>query len=291
MRALVIIPVHNRPTMVLEALESVVNQSLPATRILVLDDGSTDDTAIEVERWIAARSNSSVRLHRLDHRGAPSARNAGLKFGEKEADAVAFLDSDDIWPKDFLQRTVEVLHQDRNAVAVSVDRELWNVRENSRKTEELLSVTESPWLYMLKHGGGLGSCTLFRLRAVQDAGGFPKDVPTGHDLVLFGRIAGLGTWGHVPGEPVIFRRHYSGVLPGESDHLHKSYANYRALWAAAAERLLADAPAGVRRQSEARILLSRFWRKAAREAVEQGDRNAAWRYRALAIRHKYIGFF
>ena len=143
---------------------------------------------------------------------------------------------------------------------------------------------------MLKHGAGLGSCTLFRLKAVQDAGGFPQDVPTGHDLVLFGRIAGLGTWRHVPGKPVIFRRNYSGVLANESDHLHKSYPDYRARWAAAAERLLGDAPVQVRLQSEARILLGRLWRKAAKQALEQGNRKAAWRYRVHALRLKYLSF-
>ena len=104
--------------MVIEALESVVNQSLPAAKILVLDDGSTDDTAVKVERWIASRPRSPVRLYRLDRRGAASARNAGLKLGEKEADAVAFLDSDDLWPADFLQRTVKVLAQDSTATKI-----------------------------------------------------------------------------------------------------------------------------------------------------------------------------
>jgi glycosyltransferase involved in cell wall biosynthesis len=76
--------------MVIEALESVVNQSLPAAKILVLDDGSTDHTAAKVERWIGSRPCSPIRLYRLDRGGAASARNVGLKLGGKRLTLLPF---------------------------------------------------------------------------------------------------------------------------------------------------------------------------------------------------------
>ena len=118
----VVIPVYNRATIILATLESVARQTVPPAALIVVDDGSTDATAEAVEAWIdAADPPFPALLLRQPHASAATARNAGLA-ALGDLPLVAFLDSDDLWPDDFLARTAALLAADIEAVAATVDR-------------------------------------------------------------------------------------------------------------------------------------------------------------------------
>ncbi len=91
----VIIPVYNREHYVAEAIRSVLNQSYPAAEILVIDDGSTDQSSEIIQSF-----PSPVQYHRQANRGAAAARNRGVALAKGEF--LAFLDSDDRWRPDKL---------------------------------------------------------------------------------------------------------------------------------------------------------------------------------------------
>lgn len=105
LRVSVIIPTYNRAGYLHEALVSIFNQTLPPWEVIVVDDGSTDDTA-EVVRNAAG----PVRFHRQDHQGVAAARNLGL--AQARGDLIAWLDSDDLWEPDFLATVVPLLAED-----------------------------------------------------------------------------------------------------------------------------------------------------------------------------------
>lgn len=86
-RVSVVIPCHNGGRFLREAIESVLHQTYPAAEIVVVNDGSTDDTAA------VARSYDQVRYIEQRNRGAPAARNAGMR--SSTGDLVVFLDADD----------------------------------------------------------------------------------------------------------------------------------------------------------------------------------------------------
>lgn len=285
MRILVVIPVFNRPSMVLEALDSVAAQSIPPAAVVVVDDGSTDCTAAAVERWIAAGPGPAVHLLHSAHGGASAARNRGFRMFAAGMDAVAFLDSDDLWPRDFLERTGALLEREPRAVAVSTDRELHDPGRSLKRKFDMSPITVNPWLFMLRHGAGMGSGTLFRIGAVQEAGGYPEDIPTGHDSILFGRIARLGAWRHVSGAPVVFRRNHALAGDGAADHLHRQYPDYRARWASVAEQLWDEAPNKPLIGIQGRLLIGNRWRKATRQAIQNGNRDDAWCCLARAFRY------
>lgn len=100
----VIIPTYNRGALIGEAIDSVLNQTHRELDIIVVDDGSDDDT---VERLRAY--GSSIRLVRTHHGGAAHARNAGVRAATGKY--VAFLDSDDRYLPHKLALQVEVLER------------------------------------------------------------------------------------------------------------------------------------------------------------------------------------
>ena len=106
-RVSVIIPTWNRRRQLEEAIASVLAQTYTDYEIVVVDDGSTDDT----RAWIRGRypEDRLVYLHQ-ENRGSSSARNAGIRAARGEL--VAFLDSDDLWLPQKLERQIPLF--DRN---------------------------------------------------------------------------------------------------------------------------------------------------------------------------------
>ena len=92
-----IVPVFNGERYLGKALESILKQTYQPLEIIVVNDGSTDGTAA-----VAARYGDQIHYVRQNNAGAPTARNLGLSVARGEF--VAFLDSDDLWHPEKLER-------------------------------------------------------------------------------------------------------------------------------------------------------------------------------------------
>lgn len=92
----VIIPVYNDAPYLAEALDSVLAQTRPAEQVIVIDDGSTDDSYKVAEAFLP-----HITLVHQANQGISAGRNAGL--GMAKGDLIAFLDADDLWPADSLE--------------------------------------------------------------------------------------------------------------------------------------------------------------------------------------------
>ena len=99
----VIIPTFNRAYSVVEAINSVKNQSYPAVQIIVIDDGSEDETAEKIGQF------EGIEYYYQENKGQAAARNLGLKYAKGEY--LASLDSDDIWESEFLTDAVMCLEK------------------------------------------------------------------------------------------------------------------------------------------------------------------------------------
>jgi GT2 family glycosyltransferase len=98
-----VIPVHNGAKFVREAIDSVLAQKYPRLELIVVDDGSTDDT-----RKIVEGLGLDLCYHEfLVNQGPAEARNRGIR--EAAGDFIAFLDVDDLWPEDMLHRLLTIL--------------------------------------------------------------------------------------------------------------------------------------------------------------------------------------
>lgn len=106
----VIVPVYNDAAYLAEALDSVLAQTVSATEILVVDDGSTDTSAA-----VACRYAPRVRYLAQAHAGAGAARNHGVRVAQSEL--LAFLDADDVWHPEKLALQTQAM---RTAPAIEV---------------------------------------------------------------------------------------------------------------------------------------------------------------------------
>lgn len=95
----IIIPAFNSENFIKDTLESVLLQSISNWELIIVDDGSTDNTLNLIENY--ANKDSRIRVLSQKNRGVSNARNWGLTRAKGEF--IAFLDSDDFYHKDFLQ--------------------------------------------------------------------------------------------------------------------------------------------------------------------------------------------
>ena len=95
---------HNRALYLPRAVESVLAQTYRDFEVVVVDDGSTDDTAAAVEPYL-----DRIRYVRREHEGKAAARNAAVELAQ--GDLLAFCDSDDCWYPDRIERQLPVLEQ------------------------------------------------------------------------------------------------------------------------------------------------------------------------------------
>jgi glycosyltransferase involved in cell wall biosynthesis len=119
----VIIPTFNRAAVVAEAIASVYAGGVDDVEVLVVDDGSTDETAEAVRRF------DRVRYVRQKNGGPASARNRGIRMARGET--VAFLDSDDVFRPGKLANDVRLLAAHPEAAAVVSDASVWVAGELS----------------------------------------------------------------------------------------------------------------------------------------------------------------
>ncbi len=119
----VIIPSYNRAGMLKEAIESVLHQDFDDFELIVVDDGSTDDTPELLESY------PSVRMVRQEQtRGVSGARNAGLE--QSSGRFIAFLDSDDLWLPQKLSAQTTFFQMHTDAIICQTE-EIW-IRNGAR---------------------------------------------------------------------------------------------------------------------------------------------------------------
>jgi glycosyltransferase involved in cell wall biosynthesis len=270
----VVLPVWNRPRLLLTALDSVSAQTLPPSRIVVVDDGSTDGTASAAAAWLERHgSGDAHRLLRTPHRGAAAARNLGLRLAPADG-FVAFLDSDDTWPPDFLARTATALAANPDAVVALTDRHLIDVESGSDRIDDLSALVATPLVWMLAGGAGFGSASLIRVGALRAVRAYPEGIATGHDVRVFFRLAARGRWLHCPGAPVTFLRGHSRAT-GEAGHIASRHADHLLRWAETFERAVTELGPGRVPRCILRRRMARRWRQAGDDLRRRGRRAEA----------------
>ncbi len=118
MKISVIIPTLNREKLLAKTIDSVLNQTIKADEIIIIDDGSTDNTKNIVNNY----HNDTIKYIYQTNQGVSNARNNGIKIATNEW--LCFLDSDDIWADNKLEKQI-VFHKENPHILFSHTDELW----------------------------------------------------------------------------------------------------------------------------------------------------------------------
>ncbi|MDZ7658655.1 glycosyltransferase [Fodinibius sp.] len=172
-----IITTHNRADLLPRALDSVIVQSYDNVEIIVVDDGSTDNTPEIMEKY---REQVPVKYIRLDKSlGAPRARNRGIEASSGEF--VAGLDDDDKWHKNRIQGLMAVY--DDCFAAVTSDTVMVHSEGQARWRKKKIIDLDT-----LLYTNQVGNQVLVRRDRVLDVGGFDPDLKAAQDYDLWIRL-------------------------------------------------------------------------------------------------------
>jgi len=189
----VIIPTYNRDQYVADALDSVWVQSYRPLEVVVVDDGSTDDTETVVDEWITAHQSDEFEATYgyQENSGAPSARNHGLR--ETTGGWVKFLDSDDILHPESIERQVEASQSLGDREIVFGDLGRMDAEGENRYVDEIEAPEEeeSSFEYLLDHIL-VTPMPLHRRSLLEEVGGFREEVEKGQEYDLHLRLAVSG---------------------------------------------------------------------------------------------------
>ncbi|RQG99360.1 glycosyltransferase family 2 protein [Natrarchaeobius oligotrophus] len=206
-RVSVVIPTHDRAETLPRAIDSALEQTIDDLEVVVVDDGSTDDTPSVLSAYEDPRVRPIVHA---TNRGANVARNTGIDHARGEY--VAFLDSDDEWLPEKLERQLEVLERRsdewigaycdatlelsgpsgrlRSAVAAALARtdEEPTMEGGAELIGEILADNVQP---------GAGSTLLVRTDVARDVGGFDEQLDRFQDPEFCLRLLGEGRLAYV----------------------------------------------------------------------------------------------
>lgn len=224
MRVSVVIPAHNATAWLTQALDSVDQQTLPPTEVIVVDDGSTDGTPT-----LAARHPAVTQVLRTEQAGPGGARNAGIAAAT--GDWVAFLDADDWWHPTHLER-VQALVAETDAVVYLGAAEHFSINVNRVVSISDVGPFQQPtagldhatyFQLYLRHGLLELSSLVARRSRLEAVGGFVPDLRGAEDLDLMLRLVYGHTWAYDPVPATVYRcnnpQSYSRTAQASADRL------------------------------------------------------------------------
>lgn len=180
----VIIPLYNKAAEVEATVRSVLAQTLEPLEIVVVDDGSTDESA----RIVEGIDSPLLRLIRQSNAGECAARNRAMS--EAKGDYFALVDADDTWKPEFLEEVAGMIGEWPEcgiySTAFEVVSPTGRVRGNC---PEERGVVENFWRESMSRYVTIPSATVLPRRVVEELGGFPEGMKMGGDQFMWIKIA------------------------------------------------------------------------------------------------------
>ena len=191
MKISVVIPLYNKEKQIVHTLQSVLNQTFQDFEIVIVDDGSTDGSVAEVEKF----SDSRIRLIHQKNAGVAAARNRGIE--EAKGDLIAFLDADDEWKPEYLATQYHLFQKYPDCSVFACNYEFRNIEGKVTPTiiRKLPFTGEDG---ILSNYFEVASCShpplwtsaiVVKKQAIQAVGGFPVGIKSGEDLLTWARLA------------------------------------------------------------------------------------------------------
>jgi glycosyltransferase involved in cell wall biosynthesis len=286
----VVIPTYNRAGLISETIDNVLGQSYPNLELIVVDDGSTDQTQSVLRRY-----GNRLRIVTQDNAGASAARNRGAAMARGEI--LAFQDSDDLWKTTKLERQVALLRE----FGLSVPCCLCNTTMRLADGKEFTSFDVS--LIHPKQGDGLwinapevlanrfvlfNQAAAIRRDTFEKLGGFDEKLKYLEDYDLSLRLSLEGPWALIQ-EPLVINR--VGVSHGLSQQASNNPIVIKEYELTIFKRMLALVDEGGQRANLRPHLERRL--RVFRRGVEEfnKDQNSSWSSRLNGRLMSTIGHY
>ncbi len=220
----IILPTYNREEVTLRAVDSVLIQNYPHWELILVDDGSEDNTwqilTASYLRWKSGlvgfgKNSKTVQIHQTMHRGVSAARNFGVS--QSNGEWICFLDSDDVWNENKVSEQIR-FHQANPAYRISQTNEIWNKKGNlleplgKHKKQAGNFFQDALELCLITSSSVMMEKSLF-----QELGGFKEELPSCEDYDLWNRILARGEKVGLLEENLLMR------YGGHSDQLSLKY--------------------------------------------------------------------
>ncbi len=210
----VVVPTYGHAHLVGATLESVFAQTYAPFEVVVVDDGSPDDTRGALEPWIAS---GRIRYVRQENAGQGAARNRGV--AESRGEYIALLDDDDLWPPDKLARQVAALRDDRRAL-LAYGEHVTLFPDGRTLAHDYGGHPDGWCASAFLRGNWIHSPgqTLIARAALERIGGFDGSFAGSDDWDLYLRLAREGRFVRVPGVALLVREHEANASRDAVQH-------------------------------------------------------------------------
>lgn len=276
----VIIPAYNAAAFIEDAVHSALNQSYAQVEVIVVDDGSKDDTAQLVEAIAGAK------CLRKANGGVSSARNFGV--AQSSGEYIAFLDADDIWHADKIAAQVALLDRypdaDLTYCRYEDDLERFRAEISGRRIDTAASIPhtliESMEPSFVNPYFGT-SCVMVRRSAFERVGGFDRALPFAEDVDFYLKVLVERPSVPVLEFPAVFKRPVRGSLGDNSVAGYEMLFRVYDMLAAARPEVLARYPKMVARAH------AELQRRYASSLLSLGRRADARRAARASLRQRF----
>jgi glycosyltransferase involved in cell wall biosynthesis len=260
----VVIPTYNYGHYIGETVESALGQTYSPIEIIVVDDGSTDDTQERLTVY-----GDRVRYIHQQNRGLSAARNTGIQTAQGEF--VALLDSDDLWLPDKVKRQVTVAIQQPDIGLVATER--FAIDETGRRLDYVTGrcsregFCELTARELLEFPAFSPSSVLARRDCLLTVGGFNESLTAVEDMEMWVRVAARFRVVRL-NATLTAQRFHSRSMSHQADSMFRNHRK-------AIDQLFADIPQLHERQGWRRVAEARMYREVAFMRFSGGDRTGA----------------
>ena len=265
----VIIPSYNRAHLLPRAIDSVLRQRLPAAEMVVVDDGSEDETPAVLRGY-----GQQIRVLQQPNRGVSAARNAGI--AATTAPWIALLDSDDEWLPGKLAAQWQLLSQ-QPQLRICHGEEIW-IRHGKRVNPMKKHANSGGRIYCdsLPRCVISPSAVVLQRSLLEQVGLFDETLPACEDYDLWLRICARETVGFVS-DPLLIK------YGGHADQLSRLHWGMDRFRVTALRKRLDDPHLTPEERQATRCELQRKGQILAQGAAKRGEQGAAEYYQRLAL--------
>lgn len=222
-------PAYNIEKYISASIQSVLNQTYTDWELIIINDGSMDDTKYVIESFL---NDSRIKYFEQSNKGASFARNNGLSHAQ--GNYIAFLDGDDLWDSTYLEK-MHIRHKQSPDIVYCGHNRL-NVDGKIEVNNVLPSCEGNILLYALKNRGvfSMGTVSFKQNFLVSNKLCFAENCPVGEDFELIYKSLALGSAQFIPENLMLYRKRpgsitqskWNNVTPLEGIHSFERTRNF-----------------------------------------------------------------